>query len=157
MIAMVSGGDFEKGKNGGWCHLARDFEIGVWILPLILTMLWNFIFYILILYIAFSVLRKIKAPSQIKMRLIRKLSFLLLVFLLCWVFDLYNHMSTYFFNAEPPEWMYYLQDFFSPSQGFFNAIIYGLTNQEFKKAFTSCMRRRNSSFKYERIQTLDDA
>lgn len=168
MIVMISIGAIERSPTGaGWCHLSPNSQLITWILPLILTLLWNTFFYFLILRVVWKKVNQVASGTQkamMRLQLSGRLSFLLIVFFVCWIFDLINHSITYFSDKQPPSWMIYLQDFFSPAQGFFNAILYGLTNQDFtfdfQERLLACCGRNSSNgenmytvVKYSKIQT----
>ena len=159
------------------CHLDEDYEIALWIIPLMLTMAWNIVFYILIIRKIFSVFSQNQRAGNfefikliltfskdtytgntLKRKAIQKLSLLLLVFLLCWSLDMFNHMSEYFFGYCPPTFTFILQDFLAPLQGFLNALVYGVSNYEFHtttKKIWSEFRTRNSRTASERASLLN--
>ena len=85
---------------------------------MILTVFINLIFYILII-IKFQRHKKV---YNIK----RQLSFYLLAFVLCWIWDIVDHIIQPYCTLY---WLWILQDFFSPLQGFLNFVVYGLSTR----------------------------
>jgi len=133
-----------------WCHLDPMYEIVLWIVPITLAIAWNTLFYILIIRRIFWVFQKkvvgsIDNGSLIKQEAIKKLSLLLLVFILCWAPDMFNHIAEYFFGSCAPDWAVVLQDLLGPLQGFLNSWVYGYSNNEFKETsrmlFNRCRGR----------------
>jgi len=87
-----------------WCHLDTLFEILFWIVPITLAIAWNAIFYGLIIRRIFWVFQSrmvgsVDNGSLIKSEAIKKLSLLLLVFIICWLPDMVNHILNYFFHV----------------------------------------------------------
>jgi hypothetical protein len=94
------------------CHLTQTYEWAVWFAPMLATVFLNLIFYILILR---DFRQQEKIHGRIDMK--KQLSLYLLAFVLCWIFDIAEHIVTL---AKPNcelYWLWLLQDFFSPLQG----------------------------------------
>jgi len=141
---LIGGHNIIPGEQH-WCHLKKDFEISFWFIPLVVAMLWNLCFYLVIIKHVRDMLRPVASSNNrpaaseaihYQLLLIRKLSFLMLVFVLCWTPDFFNHIRQYFFQSDcPSQPLLILQDLFSPLQGFLNSLVYGFANKEFRMTF----------------------
>eukprot|EP01132_Coremiostelium_polycephalum_P004936 gene4936-6153_t len=125
------GNIIQKNPNTGWCSIDPSYQLYFWVFPLLLSILWNLLCYILI-YHKFKQILSYgiygSRSQELKRYIARKLTFYLVAFIVCWAPDLINH-SVFFINKScPPFWMWLLQDFFSPAQGFLNCMVYALTN-----------------------------
>jgi len=69
--------------------------------------------------------------KAVEARLVRSLSLYLVTFVLCWVWDVVDHIITTIYPGCDLYWLWILQDLFSPLQGFLNFIVYGVANQLF--------------------------
>jgi len=137
----------------GWCHAKRDYELLFWFSPMIITLIWNMIFYAMIsrqIWVVFSAVKKVGEQGlKTELKVALKLSTLLLVIVVCWMFDVWNHSSKYFLNICPNEILYVLQDMMTPFQGFLNSIVYGLSTKELKSSFftmVSCCHKKAQRF-----------
>ena len=100
------------------CSLTKSYEWALWFVPMIFTVLINLIFYILIV----SKFQRHRKVYNIK----RQLTLYLLAFVLCWIWDIVDHIIQPYCTLY---WLWLLQDFFSPLQGFLNFIVYGLSTR----------------------------
>jgi len=129
-----------------WCHLDNLFEIYFWIIPITASIAWNAVFYGLIIRRIFWVFSSrvtdsVDNGSLIKSEAIKKLSLLLLVFIICWLPDMVNHILNYFFNICPPDYAVVIQDLLGPLQGFLNSWVYGYSNNEFRATYQKFLAR----------------
>jgi len=144
IIVLAAGGKVQP-SDQNWCHLEMTYEIIFWILPMALAVIWNIVFYFLIVRSIYSVFEKKLAVSAnqealIKQEAVKKLSLLLIVFILCWAVDMFNHIAEYFFHYCPPDWAFVLQDVLAPLQGLLNSWVYGYSNNEFSTTFKKMFR-----------------
>jgi len=125
-----------RAHDAPWCNLKGEYEWGLWLGPMILSLLLNFVLFLMVLY---SIRRKQSTSIQKRVEAvaIKRLSLYLLVFVLCWIWNVIDRIIT---EIKPgcevlPIWV--LQDFFSPLQGFLNFIVYGLSGTMVKRTFIS--------------------
>lgn len=106
------------------------FELTLWFLPMFASFLWNLAFYIKILRTVFSLFSPkgwsdySDTDNSIRRAVIRRLSSLLLVFVICWTLDVYNHFSEYIVKECPPQWYYVIQSALYSFQGLLSSIVY---------------------------------
>jgi len=141
-------------SDQGWCHSTEAYEIALWFAPIGFTVLWNLFFYVLIIYQIWKVRKTMIAPTHaneqransMQLKLAFKLASLLLVFVVCWGFDFWNHLAQYLWNSCTTPVLYFLQDLFSPLQGFLNSIVYGLSTKELRRSFSGlfCWWRKDN-------------
>ncbi|KYQ89984.1 hypothetical protein DLAC_11729 [Tieghemostelium lacteum] len=134
IFSLIFGNVIKRSPETGWCSITGAYQLYFWIIPLFLSFLWNLICYIIIYHkfkgiLSFGIYgrRSVSLHRVIS----RKLTFYLLAFLLCWVFDLINHSVYYFLSKCPPFTLMVLQNLFSPLQGTANFIVYSITNKMF--------------------------
>ncbi|GAM20301.1 hypothetical protein SAMD00019534_034760, partial [Acytostelium subglobosum LB1] len=113
------------------CSINAQYQLYLWVIPLIVSFVWNLLCYILI-YRKFSRILTFGAfghsSKPLKNHVAKKLTLYLGVFLLCWIWDVINHTVFLFRGVCPPFWLWILQDVMSPSQGFFNFLVYAFAN-----------------------------
>jgi len=117
-------------EKGTWCHLTPVYEWTFWFSPMLVSVFLNLVFYVLIMK---SVPAQRKIPGQIDLK--KQLSLYLLAFVLCWIFDVIVHVITAFKPNCAIYWLWILQDFFSPLQGFLNFIVYGVESRMLNYCF----------------------
>ncbi|EGG17666.1 cAMP receptor-like protein [Cavenderia fasciculata] len=129
-ITIFASGHFiVKADQIGWCTITPKFQFFFWVLPLVISVLWNLLCYVLI-YKKFNQILSFgvfgSKSHQLKRHVSKKLTLYLAAFLVCWLPDLINH-TIFYVGACPPFVMWVLQDLFSPLQGFLNFVVYVLT------------------------------
>jgi len=129
----LAGQFIEQKPNQFWCSIRSDFVWIFWFSPMVATFIWNSVFYAIIYY-KFRQIKKLRALTQshkkLETQLVKKISLFLLVFLLCWIWDIIDHILTAIKPACELYWLWILQDFFSPLQGFLNFLVYTLGYQD---------------------------
>jgi len=151
MIAfLVIGKHITRAPFTSWCDLSTTYEWIFWFTPLILSLIINLVFYVLIVR---SFRKTYTTQRKFESRVLRRLSYYLISFCLCWIWDIINHIIL----TVSPECNIYplliLQVIFAPLQGFLNFIVYGISNQMFR-----CKNRSKTPQlqRWQSIQTVKD-
>ncbi|XP_013388418.1 transmembrane protein 116-like [Lingula anatina] len=128
----------QKTDVEGWEKAMKYLFLG----PLTLTMLVNFVIYVLIIraFRQIQMTRGVlsyqqhKVERQVKVKAMRYQ----LVFFFCWipslVLGVFSISSK--FDMNQYFWLYVLQGLTAPLQGFFNSLVYGWNRDGFKRAIT---------------------
>jgi len=126
-VILVSAGMITK-EGGPWC---TNTILGHWLFwygPLILSFAWNTIAYTLIILHYRGADRK-RMKKKIKLRV----SLYLLVFFVCWVWDMVGFIIQQVAHHPPPLWIELLTSGFMPLQGFLNFLVYGISSRMFRR------------------------
>eukprot|EP01112_Ceratiomyxa_fruticulosa_P020579 TRINITY_DN7051_c0_g1_i1.p1 TRINITY_DN7051_c0_g1~~TRINITY_DN7051_c0_g1_i1.p1 ORF type:complete len:307 (-),score=9.09 TRINITY_DN7051_c0_g1_i1:150-1070(-) len=154
MTLVLIGGKFiEVEPDTHWCHPDPIAKWLLWFTPLVGSFLCNSLFY-------FLSIRRFKVESvdvensrdiailarnvrqkKLQWKIKKRLTLYLLVFALCWIWDVVNQILRGF-NIEPPYILVLLQSIFSPMQGFLNFLVYGMNSRMFK---SSCCGRETKT------------
>ncbi|EFA81298.1 G-protein-coupled receptor family protein [Heterostelium album PN500] len=155
---MVGKGMIIQEEDTGYCHPDPEARYLFWYGPLIFTFAWNILFYALILWRYRASMRPMgenmdrnsintqqtashrfvsERKRKIHAKVARQLGVYLLAFLICWLPDLIDN-----FVATPARycelyWLWVLQNFTTPLQGFLNFIVYGITSRMFLRCKTT--------------------
>lgn len=118
------------GPAGLWCWITdrafgRYWRFLCFYLPLYCYIIWIFIAY-------FSIILKITCTKKLigekKWQVIIRLAIYPIVFVLIWICPIINRAQNWLYPDEPIFVLYLLHAITAPSQGFINAIVYGLTD-----------------------------
>jgi len=131
-----------------WCWIGSKYVAVRFIffyIPVMLTMIINFVIYVLVLREVRSVMASVKAigsdqQNVEKYKKAKKLAlkFILytMAFFISWIFAIINRIQ----NAVDPSYKVYelfvLQGFFIPLQGIINAVSYGLTEYKLRAGYS---------------------
>jgi len=151
-----------------WCWIGASFDTLRFLffyIPLIIIMIFNFIIYVLVLLEIRKVLANVKGviaendrQQEEKYRKIKKLAFKFflytIAFFFTWIWGIINRIQ----NAIDPSYkiyeLYVLHTFFTPFQGFMNAIAYGLTEQKLRVGYRIFYNKIKS--KYTGVTVTED-
>eukprot|EP01111_Echinosteliopsis_oligospora_P011876 TRINITY_DN4013_c0_g1_i1.p1 TRINITY_DN4013_c0_g1~~TRINITY_DN4013_c0_g1_i1.p1 ORF type:complete len:340 (-),score=48.69 TRINITY_DN4013_c0_g1_i1:33-1052(-) len=130
----------------GWCTVKNPAHFEFWYLPLTALFAWNLVAYIAIIIKFRSVFINIIGASgrtqQLQTKMYKRLSLYVLTFLLCWVWDMIDAILVQFFpTCGYVPFIEYMQVFFTPSQGFFNFLVYTITNGIVYKATAPSVKK----------------
>eukprot|EP01088_Endostelium_zonatum_P018248 TRINITY_DN5782_c0_g2_i1.p1 TRINITY_DN5782_c0_g2~~TRINITY_DN5782_c0_g2_i1.p1 ORF type:complete len:328 (-),score=15.56 TRINITY_DN5782_c0_g2_i1:185-1168(-) len=142
---------FQISSRQQYCMLQEPYDIYGWEIPNVVTFCINFtIFTVIIVLLNYRQCRASAAQSSgqfsagasrshhnlnLLINVQKKLLSFLIVFLICWGFDIFQHFGT-FLHVLPRScayfWLSLFQSFFASLQGFLNCIVYGLSNNTIK-------------------------
>lgn len=120
---------FERGEL--WCWIGGSYSwarLATFYAPLLLVLVLNLLFYVRI-YFAMRL-----RPDMAHVHLNSRLALYLSVFFCVRVWGLVNRAQNYVSPQQPIFSLYLMHAIFSPLQGFFNALVYGL-NQSVRQHF----------------------
>lgn len=133
-----------------WCWISSKTETTAWslsgsleqlvffYLPLIVLFTYNMGIYAFL----FNRVGRVLSPTM-QNKVIKRLLSYLLVFVLCAIWGLINRIwQMSVASHQPPHAMEGLESFFSPLQGFMNALVYGLNDQLRARYVNLCCRRK---------------
>jgi len=115
-----------------WCISTMAFEWGIWIAPLALCFCFNAVMYVLILRFTYRYSSSLHSstPTEGQKKIFslvqKRITVYILIFFLCWIWDIADHVALYIFNCKIYV-LWLLQDLFVPLQGFFNFVVYGFS------------------------------
>jgi len=128
-IGLLASDNYKK-VDGGWCEPKRPYQYIVWDFFLFIAFVWNAFFYTLISFC--MVYRHKKFGRGIKtgycFRMQGRLTLFLLVYIVCWLPSLISHLAL--LGDCKIFWILILKNCLAPSQGFFNCIVYSLSNRQ---------------------------
>jgi len=135
---LITGDMIQPEQYSHWCHPVALAKWLLWFAPLLACFAWNLVLYSLVLarfnrHSSSSYLSSNKRQRHIQWKTKRRLSLYLLAFTLCWVWDLSNTIAEYFYSSTTLYWLWVLQSFFSPLQGFLNFLVYGVSSRMFRE------------------------
>jgi len=148
MTVILVAGHFVVIENDyKWCHPTTMAKWFLWEAPLCIAFMCNSVFY-------FMSIRRFKVDNHInressrstrqkklQWKIKKRLTLYLLVFLVCWIWDVVNKILEAI-GITPPFWLSILQSTFSPLQGFLNFLVYGLSSRMFKGCFSDKHERQ---------------
>jgi len=146
--------------NQGFCSNEMNYELGLWLAPMLFAVLWNLVFYIMIARQVYIVLNAVSESSNVKSdrtktKVALKFASFLLIFIFCWIIDVWNHIQEYYIGTCPNEALMVLQNLTTPLQGFLNAVVYGLSTRKLRKAFLDLLFCKKPSASNEISSTED--
>eukprot|EP01119_Soliformovum_irregulare_P001585 TRINITY_DN11301_c0_g1_i1.p1 TRINITY_DN11301_c0_g1~~TRINITY_DN11301_c0_g1_i1.p1 ORF type:complete len:316 (-),score=43.60 TRINITY_DN11301_c0_g1_i1:44-991(-) len=129
VVIQVAAGGIVVIPETNWCSSSKPFEWAIWIAPLFISFSFNAVMYILILRynsrrFAHADHPGTEAQKQLQSVAQRRITFYILIFLLCWTCDVLNHILDFIFDCDIFV-LWVLQTLFAPLQGFLNFIVYG--------------------------------
>jgi len=151
------------GSAGSWCWI-RD-PLDFFRLSLYGSALLSLLFTVIAFFAIHMKIRDYE--SDFRRKLNEKLSFYLLAFLASQLPAWINRIQNMLYPKDPIFTLYFLQALFQPARGFFNAIVYGFTEQQFidhyrimfesiqSRYFCDCCRKRKVSKKSEEVPFFD--
>jgi len=134
------------------CHPIPLAHWLFWFGPLIVSFVWNIVFYALILQ-RFRMDTHAKTTSlsfmgerqrNLQWKVQKRLSLYLLAFAICWVWDVVNNILSQVSPESNFYWLWLLQSIFSPLQGFLNFLVYGISSRMFRHRKESQRSEKNS-------------
>jgi len=146
---LITGDMIEIEPVSGWCHTTSVAQWTLWFAPLIVSFAWNLILYSFILAryrssntqtASLSYMNERQRRMQWKIK--KRLSLYLLAFMLCWVWDLSDNVASHFVAEDKLYWLWLLQSFFSPLQGFLNFLVYGVSSRMFRPTNNGDSKKR---------------
>jgi len=109
-----------------WCHINKPlFQWLFWYFPMILSVLVNSVLYLFI----WRSFNQLHTRKHLESHIQRQLTLYLLAFIMCWIWNVIENIRSYFQPDCPAYWLWILQDFFSPLQGFLNFLVYSVSNR----------------------------
>jgi len=141
VVSLSISGELIVFNKAEWCHPHELYHWLFWLTPIIVSLAWNSVFYILII-------RSFKKMSEsfpdmdkdnykIENNALEKLlSLYLLVFVFCWIWDFIYHIASSAFKCNMFV-MWIIANLFAPMQGFLNFLVYGLLNRMISVSYLS--------------------
>eukprot|EP01116_Phalansterium_solitarium_P024411 TRINITY_DN894_c0_g1_i1.p2 TRINITY_DN894_c0_g1~~TRINITY_DN894_c0_g1_i1.p2 ORF type:complete len:315 (+),score=57.06 TRINITY_DN894_c0_g1_i1:124-1068(+) len=127
-----------------WCSSPPVLEWLFWFTPLLLSLCFNLVMYSLILH-KFRRNRQLLVQAQPKPKvgnlIWTRITLYILVFIICWVWDVVDHVLSYVYPDCHVYILWTLQTIFSPLQGFLNFLVYGYSSN-----LLSCCRPKSNKF-----------
>jgi len=128
----------DYGIAGPWCWITDSFMGNVWrfacfYLPLFMYLIYVFVVYVIVAAVVRYTFSRIssKTPDQKKRdrRIINRLVAYPIIFFVLWVFPSINRIYGWASGGNEVFWLFILQSITAPSQGFCNALAYGLDSE----------------------------
>ncbi|GAM26675.1 hypothetical protein SAMD00019534_098500, partial [Acytostelium subglobosum LB1] len=158
-IAMLWQHAIVQEQNANYCHLEAKSKWIYWYGPLMLTFVWNIVLYAMILWkyrhsvrpmspdylssgsinTQHSVSTHFVNERKKKMhgKVARQLGIYLMAFIICWLPDLIDGFVPISERFCRFYWLWLVQNFTTPLQGFLNFIVYGVAS----RMFLRCKRK----------------
>ena len=124
----------------GWCDLAPVFEWTFWFGPLLFATLFNMFIFAAVLWKLWRMRSVLSSDvSRATRRHVFNVSLYLVVFFVCWIWDLLDHVLGSLGVCQVELELFYLQSFFIPFQGALNCLIYTFWNPNVKLPGMECV------------------
>jgi len=135
---LITGNMIEPEEFSHWCHLTPMAKWLLWFAPLLTSFAWNLVLYSLVLARysstkSSSYISQNKRQRHLQWKTKKRLTLYLLAFTVCWVWDVSDTIAGHFYSSNSLYWLWLLQSFFSPLQGFLNFLVYGVSSRMFRE------------------------
>jgi len=130
-------------SNFGPCFPQQDYYMYLWLLPLQLPFLYNFVTFIYLSYVLYDKRKNLEPISpdiedlSIDIRTEVRMILYIFIYILCWGLDFAVWMSYYYFKICIPYELVIFSCFTHYIQGFLNCMVYGFTNRNIREFISS--------------------
>ncbi|KAL6059623.1 Slime mold cyclic amp receptor protein [Balamuthia mandrillaris] len=127
-------GDMYSPSEGGWCHPLLPYHLIFWELPMLLVFVWNAVLYAVI-FLFMHRRSRMAGRDHLSIKVQSRLTLFLLVYIVCWAPSLTSTLVVFINKNCALFWLLAAKNFLSPSQGFLNCLVYGLSNRQVRQQY----------------------